>query len=313
MSNDYELWEKPEGKEIYLVAGWRQWADAGSISSALPQYLIKKTNARQIGAIRREGFYLFQFPGTHDLVRPVVKFDEGYPEDLQVRRNEFYCAEIGEKSLVIFTGDEPHMDVERYVGAFLDAIEEMGVKRIVGFGGVYGELPYDKDRMVSSIYSLGHLKDELTDLAVSLSDYQGGASIGSYICKRAGERGLEYFSFYAFVPTYDFSSIAQLGNMIRIENDYMAWFGVMRRVNHLLKLDFDLTDLERKSERLIKLVDAKVEELETSAPDNGVREYLDQLSASFTEVSFDPLGEIWEEELRRLDDKFEDVDEMNDE
>lgn len=306
MSNTYEVWEKPEGEEIYVVAGWRQWADAGSISSALPQYLIKKTNARQIGEIRREGFYLFQFPGTHDLVRPIVKFDEGYPEDLQVRQNEFYCGSIEDKNLVIFTGDEPHMDIERYVGAFLDAVEEMGVKRIVGLGGVYGELPYDKDRMVSSIYSLGHLKDELTDLAVNLSDYQGGASIGSYICKRAGERGLEYISFYAFVPTYDFSSIAQLGNMIRIENDYMAWYGVMRRVNHLLNLAFDLGDLERKSQRLIKLVDAKVEELASTAPDTGVREYLDQLSESFTEVPFDPLGEIWEEELRRLDDKFED-------
>ena len=163
--------------------------------------------------------------------------------------------------------------------------------------------------MISSIYSRQPLKDELHELAVNLSDYQGGASIGSYLCKRAGERGLDYISFYAFVPTYDFSSIAQLGNMIRIENDYMAWYGVMRRVNHFLKLDFDLSDLERKSERLIKLVDAKVEELENAAPDHGVREYLDRLSESFTELPFDPLGDIWEEELRRLDDKFEADDE----
>ena len=313
MADDFEIWERPDPDETYLVAGWRQWADAGSISSGLPQYLIKKTDARQIGEIHPTGFYLFQFPGTHDLVRPIVKFDEGYPEDLQVRRNELYLTKMQDKNLVIFSGDEPHLDIERYVATFLDIVEILGVTRVIGLGGVYGELPYDKARMISAIYSRQSLKDELQDLGVTLSDYQGGASIGSYFCKRAGERGMDYLSFYAFVPTYDFSSIAQLGNMIRIENDYMAWYGVMRRVNHLLKLDFDLSDLERKSERLIKLVDAKVEELESVAPDHGVREYLDRLSESFTEVPFDPLGSIWEEELRRLDDKFEEGDEIADE
>ncbi len=139
MPADYEIWESPDPEEIYLVAGWRQWADAGSISSGLPQYLIKRTNARLIGEIHPTGFYLFQFPGTHDLVRPIVKFDEGFPEDLQVRRNEFYLTTIQDKNLVIFSGDEPHLDVERYVTTFLDAAEALGVKRIVGFGGVYGE------------------------------------------------------------------------------------------------------------------------------------------------------------------------------
>jgi proteasome assembly chaperone (PAC2) family protein len=305
MSDSVEIWEKPKAEQIYMLAGWRQWADAGSISSGLPQYLIKQTSAKQIGEIRSDGFYLFQFPGTHDLVRPVVKFDEGYPESLQVRKNELYYVGDSQNGLVIFIGDEPHLDVERYVGNFLDAVEALGVKRIVGFGGVYGELPYDKERMVSSIYSLPKLKDELEGLAVNLSDYHGGASIGSYICRRAGERGIEFVSYYAFVPTYDFSGVAQISNSIRIENDYMAWFGVMRRVKYMLKLNLDLTDLEVKSKRLVEVVDSKVEELEGVDPGLGVRAYLKRLSDEFTETTFNPLDEVWEEELRRLSDKFD--------
>ncbi len=305
MSDAVEIWERPTVKEVYMIAGWRQWADAGSISSGLPQYLVQKIGARQIGAIRPDGFYLFQFPGTHDLVRPVVKFDEGYPDSLQVQRNEIFYVEDGQRGFVLFLGDEPHMDAERYVAAFLYIAESLGVKRIIGLGGVYGELPYDKERTVSCIYSQPHLKEELSRLAVNFSDYHGGASIGSYVCRRAAEQGFEYVSFYAFVPTYDFSSIAQIGNTIRIENDFMAWLGVMRRINYLLKADFDLTDLEQKSKRLVEVVDAKVEELDDLAPQLSVREYMDRLADEFDEQPFNPLDEVWEEELRRLFGKFD--------
>jgi hypothetical protein len=77
MSEAVDLWERPQAKEVYMIAGWRQWADAGSISSGLPKYLVQQTNAHQIGKIRSDGFYLFQIPGTHDLVRPMVEFERG--------------------------------------------------------------------------------------------------------------------------------------------------------------------------------------------------------------------------------------------
>jgi proteasome assembly chaperone (PAC2) family protein len=298
--------EKPEAADLVMLTGWRQWADAGSISSGLPLYLVQQLKAHQIGAIAPDGYYIFQIPGTHDLVRPVVKFDQGHPEYLQSRRNEFFYAPPGKgPGVVVFLGDEPHLDVDRYVDTLLEAAQTLGVRRIVSFGGVYGELPYDKERPVAGIYSLTRLKDELSTYAVDMSDYHGGASIGSYVCKRAGEKGIEFIGFYAFVPTYDFSGIAQAGKAIRVETDYLAWLGVMRRVNHMLRLDFDLLDLEEKSRRLVKLIDAKADEIEQANPQAGVRDYLKRLSDNFDETLYDPLGEVWEDELRRLMDKFD--------
>jgi predicted ATP-grasp superfamily ATP-dependent carboligase len=305
MTDIVDLWEKPVANEIFMLVGWRQWADAGSVSSGLPQYLIQRTNARQIGKVQSDGFYLFQFPGTHDLVRPVVRFDEGLPESLQTRRNEIYYAGDEQSGLVIFLGDEPHLEVEKYVASLLHIAETLKVKRIIGFGGVYGELPYDKERLVSSVYSLPYLKEELEQLSVNLSDYHGGASIGSYICKRAGERKIEFVSLYAFVPTYDFSNISQISSSIRIENDYIAWLGIMRRVNHMLKLGADLTDLEQKSQQLIEQIEAKVEEIESAVPEAGVKDYLKHLSDDFQEISFNPLDEVWEQEMRRIFDKLD--------
>jgi hypothetical protein len=300
MSDAVEIREHPTAQEIYMFAGWRQWADAGSTSSGLPQYLIELTGAKKIGSISPDGFYLFQIPGTHDLVRPIVKFEDGYPESLQTRENELYYAEHDERGILIFLGDEPQLDIERYVQAFLHIAKSFSVKRIVSFGGVYGELPYNKDRLISSIYSLPRLKAELEDIAVNLSDYHGGASVGSYICRRAGEQEIEFVSFYAFVPAYDFSTVSQIANSIRIENDFMAWLGILQRVNHMLHLDLDLSDLEQKSVNLVEVFDSKIEELEGEAPQLGVRDYINRLSDEFTETSFTPLDDVWEQELRRL-------------
>jgi proteasome assembly chaperone (PAC2) family protein len=305
MTDAVELWEKPTADDLTMMVGWRQWADAGSISSGLPRYVMNKLDARKIGEIRSDGFYLFQVPGTHDLVRPVVKFSEGYAESLRAPSNEFHYFGDKHRGVVIFVGDEPHLNVERYSESLLHSARVMGVRRIVGFGGVYAEVPYNKQRLVSCIYSLPELKEEMVGLAVNLSDYQGGASIGSYVCRRAGEQGMEYVAFYTFVPTYDLSGISQIGNAIRIENDYMAWLNVMQRVNYMLRLDFDLSDLERKSHKLIKVVDSKIEELDSVSPQLGVREYIDQLADDFIEIPFQLLDDVWEQEFRRLFDDDE--------
>jgi predicted ATP-grasp superfamily ATP-dependent carboligase len=300
MTDAVEILERPEAEEMYMIVGWRQWADAGSTSSGLPEYLIEQTKARKIGSIRPEGFYLFQIPGTHDLVRPIVKFDQGYPESLDTQHNDLYYADHNQHGLLIFLGDEPQMDIERYTQSILYIVKTLGVKRIIGLGGVYGELPYNKERMISSIYSLPEMKEELQNIAVNLSDYHGGASVGSYICRRSGEQGVEYVSFYAFVPAYDFSNVAQVANSIRIENDYMAWLGIMQRINHMISLEMDLTDLEEKSKELIELFDARIAELDDESPQLGVRDYINRLSDEFVPVPFSPLDDVWEEELRRL-------------
>ena len=304
LRNDLDLWEKPEAQEIFLICGWRQWADAGSVSSGLVSYLIQKNHARPIGQIRPDGFYMFQIPGTHDLVRPEIKLREGYPEFLNVPQNEFFYYGNEKQGLVLFLGDEPHLDAERYSSAFLDAAKILNVKRIVGLGGVYGELPYEKERMVSAIYSLPHMKDEINQYAVNLSNYHGGSSIESYLCKRAGENSLEFTAFYAFVPNYDFSSLAQVDKSIRIENDFMAWLGIMRRIIHMLQLDFDLADLEGKSQHLIDLMDTEIDEIQKSM-NVGVQGYLAKLSEDFDEKTFTPQDIFWEEKLKGLFDRLD--------
>ncbi len=306
MQQALEIWQKPAASVVYMLAGWTQWADAGSISSELPDYLIQKTDAVKIGHIRPEGFYLFQAPGTHHYLRPVVKLEGGYRQFMETKQNDFFYAEVGGKGLVIFKGEEPHMDVDRYADAFFDAVEAFGVRRVVMVGGVFGATPYDKDRQVSCVYSLPRMKAELEKYAVTFSDYEGGVTICTYLAHRAERRGIEVVVFYAFVPAYDFSESSPFNQSIRLDTDHRAWWELMRRVNYMFDLGLSLSDLHNRSDELTAQMKARLDDLARTAPQLRVREYMAKVAEQFVENPFMPLDDVWE---RELGDLFQQSDE----
>lgn len=308
MDELFQFDEIPNAENLHLIAGWRQWADAGSVSSALPEYLIELTGARKIGELLDGGYYLFQIPGAHHLLRPTIQLEDGYRRSLEEKRNEFYYAGDSENGLVIFIGDEPHMGVDIYARQFFAAIKKLGVPQIAGLAGVYGPVPYDQERQISCIYSLPSMKKQLEDYAVDFSDYEGGSSIGSYLVSKAEVESIPYFIFYAFAPAYDFSESEMMTQGIRLENDYKAWYDIMRRLNHLLQLNLDLRDLEEQSRELIDVIDKRIVELEEEMPQLGIRDYLATIEEQFTEKPFVLLDDVWEDEFRNL---FGDEDEQN--
>lgn len=305
MANSVELWETPSAKTIYLIAGWHQWADAGSISSGLPAYLMEQTDARKIGEITSDGFYLFQLPGTHHLLRREVQMKDGFVVSMSKHTNEFFYTGDDERGLLIFLGEEPHINEDTYADAFFEVVEKLGVRRVVILGGVYGSMPYDRDREISCSYSLQDMHTELEDYAVRFSNYQGGTTIGTFMVNKAQERGLQCVTFHGFVPAYEFGQIGTPAQGIRIESDYKAWYDLMRRINHMLDLGISLSDLSRKSDELLASIESDIEELANELPQLNIRDYLNQLNREFTERSFMPLDDIWERELGNLFDEDE--------
>ncbi len=292
-----QLEEKPVADEIYMVAGWRQWADAGAISSEMPEYLIQQMRGHKIGEIKSDSFYLFQFPGTHHLLRPEIKLVEGHREALETPKNEIYYAGDDRKGLVVFLGDEPQLNIARYAEAFFNIAQELKAKRVVAVGGVYGAVPYDKDRQLSCIYSLPRMKKELSEYALGFSNYQGGATIGSYLSDRAEKLGIEYLVLYGFVPMYDFSQLAPDLKGVMIEQDYKAWYDILTRLNHMFNLGLDLAEVEQDGRELTNSIASQLAELQTQAPQAQIQEYLDQVNDSFEETSYLPLDDAWEKGL----------------
>jgi proteasome assembly chaperone (PAC2) family protein len=299
MNELVELWEKAAAAK-YMIAGWQQWADAGEISSGLPQYLIEQAHARKIGRIKPDGFYLFQIPGTHHFLRPVVKLSEGYREAMGQRNNEFFYAGEKKKGFLIFLGEEPHQNEEQYADAFFDVAEALGVKRIAAVAGVYGPVPYNKERDISCVYSLPGMKKELAQYAFRFSNYEGGTTISTYLADRAEPRGVEFFACYALVPAYNFSTQSMVVHPVAVAEDHKAWYDVMVRLNRMFDLGLDLSDLERRSEELVATWDAKIEHLAQTMPQLGVGDYMQKVDADFTEEPSENLGDVWEEALRDL-------------
>jgi proteasome assembly chaperone (PAC2) family protein len=287
----------------YMIAGWRQWADAGSVSSGLPDYLVAQTRAARIGRLRSNGFYLFQIPGAHELLRPEVTLDEGYRRAMTEPTNEYYLARADGSEFVIFLGEEPHVNEEAYARAFLDAVELLGIERVAVLAGVHAAVPFDRDREVSCVYSLPEMRDELAGYSVRFSDYEGGATIGMYIASEAEERGIELFRFCAYVPCYDFSASSDvLIQRLAMDEDFKAWHDVMRRLDYMFKLGVDLTDLKRQSDALIRTWTKKIERLARHSSDLGVREFLQEVNEDFSVEPFVPPSDFWERSLRDLFD-----------
>ena len=236
-------------------------------------------------------------------MRPEIKLHEGYRQKFTDKSNEFFYTGDDRKGLVIFLGDEPHLNALQYVEALLDAVEELGIKRVVAVGGVYGAMPYDKEREISCVYSLPGLKVQLADYAVKFSDYEGGTTIGSYLVDQAEPREVECLDFYAFVPTYDFTQTSAVFQGIRLEDDFKAWYDLMRRINHMFGLGLDLSDLEQQSHELTATLAAKIDELAQKMPQLKIREYMTEIAKDFTERPFMPLDDVW---ARELGDLFDD-------
>lgn len=298
-----ELWETP-GPARYMVAGWRQWADAGAVSSGLPRYLVECTSAHKIGRIRPGPFYLFQIPGTHHLLRPVVKLSEGHREALSQRENEFYASGVA-PGLVVFVGEEPHQSVHLYSEAFFDAVEALGVERVVGVAGVHAPIPFDKDREISCVYSLPRLKDELAQYPITFSNYEGGASIGTILADKAEDRGIEFVALYAFVPCYAFPAESLVAHRMAMDEDFKAWHDVLRILNRMFGLDFNLSDLQRRSEELVAVWDSKIDELARTMPRLRVEDYMEEVNKGFSEESLDRLDGVWGDALHDLFDDGE--------
>ncbi len=296
--------DKPTAQELYMIAGWRQWADAGDTSSGLPEYLVKHMAAKKVGVIKSDPFYLFQLPGTHGFLRPEIKMEDGYRKELTTHANDIYFAGNERKGLIIFLGDEPHMNMERYAQAFFGIAKELGVRKVATVGGVYGAVPYEKDRDVSCTYSLPRMKAELAEYAVKFSNYEGGVSIGSYLADAAEHLDIEYFTFYALVPMYDLSEISPNLQTMTVEQDAKAWFDLMRRFNHMFKLGIDLADLEKASRKLIASVAEQISALETQVPQNAIKTYMAKVAEGFSETSFMPLDDVWK---RGLEDVLGDI------
>ena len=300
---------KPNGR--YLIAGWqRQWSDGGGISGGLPEYLIDKMSAEKIGEMNQtvsELCYPFQVAGTHDTYRPKTSYLEGLPASPLQRENGFYDAGNG---LIIFLGEEPWLQVERYANAFFEGIRELGIIKTVAVEGVNGAAPPDLERRINCVYSKTEMKETLEKYGVQFSSYGSEGSRGPTIAMALitlahyEHKDVEMFRLGALAPLYPFTTGDS--DQVGINNDHQSYYDIMRRVRSIFGLELDLSELQVMGESESRELTERLKQISEANPE--AKQLIDKIRDDFVytpfveHVSLDPaLDDALNDILRGLD------------
>ena len=241
--------EKCELKNGRLVMGLSGWMDGGDVSTGTINHLVEKLSAKKIAEMKPGGFYLYNFPGSMEIAsifRPHCKIEDGLVRAYDLPSNTFYCS--GEHNLLLFCGTEPNINWDLFADAVFQMCRQCGVNRIYFVGSVTGLVPHTREPRLFCSVSHPALKETLVHYGVKFSDYEGPASIVTYLTTLAPGRKTEMVSLVSTVPAY-----VQGYNPMCITS-------VVRRLAGILEIEIPLDDMQQSSEEFEKRLNSLVEQ-----------------------------------------------------
>jgi proteasome assembly chaperone (PAC2) family protein len=232
-----KIYERPNLRNPRLIMGLSGWMDGGEVSTGTIGCLATKLNAHRIAEINPEGFYIYNFPGMMEiasLFRPHTRIEHGLIESFEFPHNTFFGDEAND--VILLLGKEPNLQWEEFADCFFELCRQFAVKMVYFIGSVAGLVPHTRDPRLFCSVSKPELKETFQHYGIKFSDYEGPASIVTYLTAGCAERGLDMVSLVATIPAY-----VQGNNPKCIE-------AVTRRLAGILNLQIDLNDLQAVSD-----------------------------------------------------------------
>ncbi len=284
--------EKPRLRLPYMVCGISGWVDGGEAATGSVQYLIKKLEAKRFAEIPIDRFHIFQAPGQLSL-RPYIRIEDGILKEHRFPQNQFFywVNPIADNDLILFLGTEPNLNWEEYANAILGVAEEFAVVRIYLLGGVLDKTPHTREPAVSCTCSSDQLKEELLKYSVQFSNYEGPGSFSTTLLHICQDKGGQMVSITARATYYPEFNVVIPHNPKTIRT-------VVRRLNRLLRLNLDISDLDRQAEEF----EAKISFMASQNPK--FQAYVEELEKDFTEIKYEEPLEISPDEAVRLAEEF---------
>jgi len=284
--------EKPKLRHPYMVCGISGWIDGGEAATGSIQYLVGKVGAKRFAEIPIDRFHLFQAPGQLSL-RPRIRMEDGILKEHRFPQNQFFywVNPNADNDLILFLGTEPNLNWEEYAEAILDVAEEFAVVTIYLLGGVLDKTPHTREPGVSCACSSDQLKEEMRKYSVQFSNYEGPGSFSTtllHICQNRRGQMVSITARATYYPEFD----------IVIPHNPKTIRAVVRRLNHLLHLNLDISDLDRQAEEF----EAKISFMASQNP--RFQAYVEELEKDFTEVKYEEPLEMSPDEAVRLAEEF---------
>lgn len=248
-SDKLNIYNRPKFNKSRLLLGFTGWMDGGEVSTGTVKCLINKLDAQKFAEIEPRGFYIYSFPGSMEitaLFRPHTQIKDGIIESYEIPTNTFFYNE--ENNLILFLGKEPNLNWEEYSDYVFSICAEFGVEIIYFIGSVAGLVPHTREpRLFCSVSEPG-LREKYQHYGLKFTNYEGPASIVTYLTANCGKRNIKMVSLVAAVPAY-----VQGSNPKCIE-------AVTRRIAGMLDLKTDFSDLTAISEEFEKKLHDIVQE-----------------------------------------------------
>ena len=231
-SDKLEICKRPKLSNPRLLLGFSGWMDGGDVSTGTIKCFIDKLDAQRFAEIDPTGFYIYSFPGSMEitaLFRPHTKIKEGIIESYEIPVNTFFYSE--QSNLILFSGKEPNLNWEEFSECIFSVCAEFGVDMIYFIGSVAGLVPHTREPRLLCSVSQTKLKETFQHYGVKFANYEGPASIVTYLINNCTKRDMKMVSLVAAIPAY-----VQGSNPKCIE-------AVTRRIAGMLELEMDFSDL----------------------------------------------------------------------
>ena len=246
------IFKRPALNHPRLLLGLSGWMDGGNVSTGTIKCIIDRLAAQKFAEIEPEGFYIYSFPGSMEitaLFRPHTRIKNGLIESYQRPTDAFYYSE--EHNIILFLGKEPHLQWEEFGECIYSLCSEFGVETIYFIGSVAGLVPHTREPRIHCVVSDANMKKTFEQYGVKFTEYEGPASIITYLSVNAAAHNLSMATLVAMIPAY-----VQGKNPKCIE-------AVTRKLLGILGLQVELDDLRDVSDefekRLSEIVQAQPE------------------------------------------------------
>jgi proteasome assembly chaperone (PAC2) family protein len=236
LSDILHIHQHPKLNQATMVLAFTGWLDGGDVSTGTVRRLVDLLEAKPIADIEPEPFYIYNFPGSMEVVsffRPAVTIKRGQVQRMEMPASVFFCHEPA--NLVLFIGKEPNLQWQLFGEAVLEFTRTFGIQRVLFVGSFGGPVPHTREPRLYATCSNPALLPEMQKYGLRPTEYEGPGSFPSYLLTQAPAAHLEMTSIVAEIPGY-----LQGRNPTCIE-------AVTRRLAKILHLPLNLEALRTES------------------------------------------------------------------
>lgn len=256
----------PELHDPVAVMAFAGWNDAASAATNAAKFVATRLGARRFAHCDPEPF--FDFRST----RPHVKLDGLGNREVLWPTNEFLYARnpIGAHDIVVALGVEPDLRWRTFTETYASLFKQLNVSFCVSLGALMADVPHTRPTRVTGTA----LDPEVAErLNLTTSRYEGPTGIVGVLHQRLRTATIPAASLWANVPHY-----------LTTNENPPATAALLERLQVLVDMEWDLTDLRVKGDRFVNEVSTAV------GANQEISEYVHRLETAMDSGDEDDQG-----------------------